>query len=265
MSTSLPLKDSSFVLPFVEGLILDTSSRPWKLRGPIADLSAPIHAFSSSGYTVSGIAPVLGSAAIFEICVTPLYEQLSLNSPPGSVPSPPVASTQDAGSFASVVAQPADSSILPFASPKMDSVRSSIKIPADGLAMPQEQQVARGRVMYQDQQATVSSEVFSGAARSTVPDPRERNSSVSGSSTGTDPRDPEPDSAAFQFLGRSPQASDYSAPRFDFCAWLKLSRTSDAVFFSAPPGRGPVFPSWSSARKLFQLEQRWKHLYSGVF
>jgi hypothetical protein len=94
----------------------------------------------------------------------------------GSLSFPTDASAQDAGSLASVAAQPADSYILPLASPEMDSVRSSVKIPADGRAMPQEKQVARGRVMYQDQQATASSEIFSGVARS-------RPSLISGSGT----------------------------------------------------------------------------------
>ena len=274
-NTSIPWKTSSFVLPFVEGLILDTSSRPWKLRGLLADLSSPIHAFSSSGFTVSGIAPVLGSAGIFEICVSPLHDKLSLKFPQGTVPSPPVASAQVVGSSELVATHPPESSMPksslasrtfpPLASPKMDSVRSSIKVPAGERALPQKQQVVSGRFAHQEQQASVPIGVLSGAACSSVPDPREWNSSASCSSTGTDPKEPDPDSAAFQSLGRPSQASDYSAPRADFCALSRLSRSSEAVFFSAPPGRGPVFPSWSSARKLYQQELRWKPLFAGVF
>jgi hypothetical protein len=101
-----------------------------------------------------------------------------------------------------------------------------------------------------------------------LPDPREPNPSISGSSTCTDPKESELSSAASQFTSRSSQASDYSALHSDYCALSKLSRSSEAVFFSIfsdPPGRSPVFPSWASARKPFQPEQRWKHLYAGSF
>ena len=60
------------VLPFPEGLVLDTSSRPWILRGPISDLAAPISAFTSFGFVVSGFGPVPGSSTIFESQITPV-------------------------------------------------------------------------------------------------------------------------------------------------------------------------------------------------
>ena len=82
---------------------------------------------------------------------------------------------------------------------------------------------------------------------------------------GADPGELEFDSASFQSLGRSLSKADYSAPRHAFCARSLLSRSSEAIFFSAPPGRGPIFPSWTSARTLFIQEQTWKPLFSGVF
>jgi hypothetical protein len=66
------------VLPFPEELVLDPSSRPWILRGPFSDLAAPISAFASFGFVVSGFGPVPGSSTIFESRITPAQSLVSL-------------------------------------------------------------------------------------------------------------------------------------------------------------------------------------------
>ena len=263
----------------------------------------------------------VGSGETYEISVMPPADQLSLSLHQESLSVATEAFVSAPGSPVLEAEQSAECSTLPLASPKYDSVRTSIKSPADDMAAEEEMQAsrgrtiflnqqstasraistdaafsafsvprerihlapgfsvesssescaavqvndgARGRAIFQGQQATVSRGILSEAACS-ASDPRERIHAASGSPTGADPGELEFDSASFQSLGRSLSKADYSAPRHAFCARSLLSRSSEAIFFSTPPGRGPIFPSWTSARALFTQEQTWKPLFSGVF
>ena len=310
------LTEQVIVLPFTEGLVLDTSTRPWKLRGPISDLAAPISVFDSFGFAGSGFRPVPGSPAIFEAEITPAWSSVSLRisseevSPRVDSPlvssasglsttegASPVLNTNEGvsvlteprllpgSSSATALAEPklslgpepaiapTSSAGLPLASPKMDSVRSALKVPLGERSFLREPHgaTAAEAVLAQDMSCSDFVEApppFDGLrAVPTRPflDPREGSPSLSGSSTCTDPKELEPGWVASHSTARSAQALSYSAPRSDFCALSKLNRTSEAIFFSSPPGSGPVFPPWSSASKLFEQEQRWRFLYAGVF
>ena len=57
-----PTRTGNWFYPSQRDLVLDTSSRPWTLRGPISDLAAPISAFASFGFFGSGFRPVPGSS-----------------------------------------------------------------------------------------------------------------------------------------------------------------------------------------------------------
>ena len=154
----------------------------------------------------------------------------------------------------------------------MDSVRSSVKDFHGSRAIPQELQSAPsvGSVAARAQDgyglADAPPPFDESCVGLSLPsfDPREGSPSLSGSSTRTDPKEPELSSVA-PYSGRSTQAPAYCGSRSDFCALSELSRTSDAIFFSNAPGSGPAFPPWSSSSKLFPQEQKWKYLYAGVF
>ena len=171
-----PLTEQVIVLPFTEGLVLDTSSRPWTLRGPISDLAAPISAFASFGFFGSGFRPVPGSLTIFEAEITPAWSPVSLHisgedvSPPADFPQVALPSGSTSNEDPSVLAEsklsPGSPPAVTFgsiagltlASSQMDSVRSSIK------ATPQEPQRASSA-------GSVSAHVQGGSGLADAPPP----------------------------------------------------------------------------------------------
>ena len=88
----------------------------------------------------------VGSGETYEISVMPPAGQLSLSLHQESLSVATEAFVSAPGSPVLEAEQSAECSTLPLASPKYDSVRSSIKSPADDMAVEEEMQASSGRV-----------------------------------------------------------------------------------------------------------------------